>query len=237
MAPRGKTYGKKRAAAANVEKSNNRKRISERLAKESDDDKKDATRNKRQKTNSNESEKRREAEVGPTPPAKKNVNVSVAKYTQPTKKKPAKAASYKRPKGNGGLESKRGEDCILSSVASSTCPRDTEKPEQLLSSNPSFTFPEDSDDDNVEIADSKNVDSIIQQKGKIKESKKSSSNRVSKKGRSTQAFINWNEEQGKAGSFENDKHNVKNFINNFLFARVKFITKDSELDYKGMILL
>jgi len=129
----------------------------------------------------------------------RNVSVSVAKYyTQPTKRKPTKATSYKLPKGNGGLESKeRGEDCILLSVASSTCPRDTGKSEQLLSSNPSFTFPEDSDDDNVEIADNKKVDSIIQQNGNIKESNKSSSKRVSKKGRSTQAFINWNEEQRK----------------------------------------
>jgi len=111
----------------------------------------------------------------------------------------------------------------------------TEKTEIMVpSSAASFNFPGDSDDDDddddVLHKAPANAAEIVSSGVIVKERR---NKKRKSKGTPTRAFINWNEEHGNAASLANEKHNVRVFVNNHLFSKVKFITKDSQLDYNG----
>jgi len=119
----------------------------------------------------------------------------------------------------------------------------TEKTERMVpSSAASFNFPGDSDDDDDDVDEvpvnateivSSGVAKMESSKAKRKSASVKKKKHNIKKGTPTRAFINWNEEHGNAASIANEKHNVRVFVNNHLFSKVKFITKDSQLDYNG----
>ena len=49
-------------------------------------------------------------------------------------------------------------------------------------------------------------------------------------------YHHWRAEQGSATTFDNDKRAVHRYVRETLFSKLKFITRDSELDYTGEFL-
>jgi hypothetical protein len=56
---------------------------------------------------------------------------------------------------------------------------------------------------------------------------------VSSRNNDGEDFVLWRMEQGCTTTLDNEKRNVERFVREDLFPKVKFVTEDKELEYKG----
>ena len=125
-----------------------------------------------------------------------------------------------------GLEHPKGKDNVT---------------DKRISSAESFTFPEELDDDDDDFTNTNNnnngttkIQPTINTTSYAKKDKPSSSNDDILTTQS-QKFVGWREEQGTIGNLATEKHNIRVYVNTYLFSKLKFITDDSKLENNGMV--